>query len=151
MNETVDVIERQVEIDASAERVWELIARPGWFINAGTIVDHPTDDLGDGLSVVHVAEFGDFRIRTEKLDPPRYAAFRWLSGKGETAGQAGSTLVEFRIEPRPDTGVSLRVTESGFSTLPISESERRRKVSENTEGWEEELAAAKKYVESGEG
>ncbi|QVQ54893.1 SRPBCC domain-containing protein [Spiractinospora alimapuensis] len=144
----MDRIERQVDIAAPAQRVWELISRPGWFINDGTIVDHETEDLGDGLHRVHVRPFGDFQVRTLTLDPPRYAAFRWLSGKGENAGEDGSTLVEFRIEEHADSGVSLHVTESGFSTLSVSESERRRKVEENTAGWEEELGLARVLLES---
>lgn len=148
MTDVLDRIERQVDISAHAGQVWELVSRPGWLINDGTIVDHEIEDLGDGLHVVHDPTHGDFKIRTESLDPPRYAAFRWLSGSGENAGLEGSTLVEFRIEEREGSNVSLHVTESGFSTLSVSESERRRKVEENTSGWEEELAAARVHLET---
>jgi hypothetical protein len=44
--------------------------------------------------------------------------------------------------------VTLRVVESGFSTLDITAEARRKQVEENTEGWEQELAAARTFVEA---
>jgi len=57
------------------------------------------------------------------------------------------TLVEFWVEERQAGGVTLRVLESGFSTLPVTEEQRRKNVEDNTKGWEEELAAARAFVE----
>ena len=31
----LDRIDRSIEIDAPAERVWDLVTRPGWWINEG--------------------------------------------------------------------------------------------------------------------
>ena len=137
----IDRIERQVDIAASARRVWDLVSRPGWFINDGAVIDHGIERDGD-LAVVRDPVHGPFRIRTEKLDPPGYAAFRWLSDEGD-----GSTLVEFWIEERDGGGVTLRVAESGFSSLGGSEAERRRRVEDNTQGWEIELGAARSYLD----
>ncbi|AEF41396.1 SRPBCC family protein [Hoyosella subflava] len=139
MNTDLDRIERQIDIAAPASRVWTLISEPGWFINDGVIVEHQIDQNGD-VSVVHDPVHGAFSFQTVELVEPRYAAFRWLGG------DAGSTLVEFWIDERNDGSVSLRVAESGFSTLTVSEEERRRKIDDNTEGWETELAAARSYL-----
>lgn len=143
---TQDRIERRIDIDADAARVWELISRPGWWINDGAIVDHPVE-LTDDVNVIHHEKYGDFRIRTVTLDPPHHAAFRWLNGANdaESSPEAGSTLVEFRLEDRAG-GVTLRVVESGFASLGTSEEERRKNIDENTEGWEQELAAAKTWI-----
>ncbi len=52
-------IEREISIDASAEKVWELIRRPGWWINDGEVVDHAIDPDSDGNSVtLRVVESG---------------------------------------------------------------------------------------------
>ncbi|GAA1452401.1 SRPBCC domain-containing protein [Nocardiopsis tropica] len=142
MDEVSDRIERQVDIAAPARRVWELVSRPGWFINDGAVVDHVIEQDGD-VSVVRDPVHGDFRIRTEKLDPPGYAAFRWLGGE-----EGGSTLVEFWIEELETGGVTLSVAESGFSSLGGTEAERRRRVEENTRGWEEELGAARSFLDA---
>jgi uncharacterized protein YndB with AHSA1/START domain len=143
----MDRIERQIDIDASADRVWDLVARPGWYINDGEIVEHRTERVGD-VDVVRDPVHGAFPIRTERLDPPRYAAFRWLSGEaGSDLGAQGSTLVEFWIDDRPGGGVTLRVVESGFLSLDVTEEERRKRFEENDAGWREELDAALRYLD----
>lgn len=158
MSESIDQIERQIDIAASAERVWELIRRPGWWINKGTIVDVPFDADSD-VNVIRHPKHGDFRIKTIALDEPRHAAFRWLAGAdggesdaapggtraGEQSPDGGSTLVEFWIEDTA-SGVSLRVVESGFASLSVSSEERRKRIEGNTEGWTIELAAARDWV-----
>jgi uncharacterized protein YndB with AHSA1/START domain len=145
-SEATDRIERQIDIDAPAARVWELVSRPGWWINEGTIIDHPIDRDGDA-DIIHHPTYGDFRIGTVTLEPPRHAAFRWLTGENDAASspKGGATLVEFWIDDRAD-GVTLRVVESGFASLDVSEEARRKNIDENTEGWEQELAAAKTWV-----
>ena len=112
----LDRIERHIDIDADAERVWGLVSRPGWWINEGEILSNQAvEQRGDDHLVSH-AVYGDFRIRTELLDPPRYAAFRWLPQESDDVPSDATTLVEFRIEDRAG-GVRLSVVESGFSTL----------------------------------
>jgi uncharacterized protein YndB with AHSA1/START domain len=150
---TQDRIERRIDIDADAARVWELISRPGWWINDGTIIDHAVDHVADDtmgggdVSVIHHETYGDFRIGTVTLDAPRHAAFRWLSGESDTESspEGGSTLVEFWVEDRAG-GVTLRVVESGFASLNVSDEARRKNIDENTDGWEQELAAAKTWI-----
>jgi len=140
-----DRIERHIDINASAERVWELIATPGWFINDGEIVENRIEPAGPDLNIVHSPVHGAFPLRTIKLDPPRYAAFRWLSAPD--TGSAPSTLVEFWVE-EAEGGVTLRVVESGFDTLSDSDEDRRRDIVEHTEGWEGELTAAQGYLDA---
>lgn len=142
----MDRIERQVDINATAERVWGLVSRPGWFINDGRVVDHRIEEVGDGEHLVHDPTHGEFRIRTEKLDPPHYAAFRWTGGEADQHIEQRSTLVEFWIRERPG-GVTLKVLESGFDKLGVTEEERRRQVADNTEGWETELEAARSLLD----
>ena len=142
-NETIgtDRIERSVTIGATPERVWQIVSEPGWWINGGTLRPHRIEDAGDGTSVVHDEEHGAFRIRTERLDPPRYAAFRWIGREDE---KGAGTLTEFWVEDAAD-GVTLRVVESGLENVP--ESERVEYLRDNTQGWETELAAARTTAE----
>jgi hypothetical protein len=142
MSEGTDRIERSIEIAADSDRVWQLVSEPGWWINDGRITEHRIERDGE-LATVHDPVYGAFPIRTVRLDPPRYAAYRWLAVDG--AGRAieeQSTLVEFWIEDRLGSGVLLRVVESGLDALDVTEDQRRRNLKEHIEGWESELAAA---------
>ncbi|MGA7203212.1 MAG: ATPase [Specibacter sp.] len=140
METTTDRIEREIAITASAERVWELICRPGWWINDGVVVEHAYDPASDVNVITHPVH-GRFRVKTVTLDAPRYAAFRWLGDNPD----APTTLVEFWIESA-GAGVVLRVAESGFDSLPASEEERRKTFDGNTEGWGIEMNAAREWA-----
>lgn len=147
----LDSIRRQVDIDASAEKVWSLITRPGWYVNDGTVLDDPdtrveTADDGTEIAVVTHPTMGEFRFRTIELDEPRYAAFRWLGTPFRDATEG--TLVEFRIEENPAGGVTLEVLESGFSTLSEDPAVWLKEREGNDNGWAQELEAAKTYVET---
>ena len=142
----LDRIERHIDIDADAERVWGLVSRPGWWINEGEILSNQAvEQRGDDHLVSH-AVYGDFRIRTELLDPPRYAAFRWLPQETDDVPSDATTLVEFRIEDRAG-GVRLSVVESGFSTLSDDRSVWLDAREENVEGWQIELGAARDHLD----
>lgn len=142
--EELDRIERQVSINAPAQRVWDLVSEPGWYINDGAIVDHRIDYDGE-VAVVTDPRHGTFRFRTVTLDPPNYAAFRWINS--DASAESGlpdhaSTLVEFWIEERAGGGVILKVAESGFASLGKTAEWRRQQVEGNTKGWELELGLA---------
>lgn len=149
-----DRIEREIAIDATSTRVWDLIARPGWWINEGEVVDLPTDVEGDVATVRHPA-YGAFRIQTVALEEPRYAAYRWLGGAADGAEQRSGaeatarSLVEFWILEQAAGGVLLRVVESGIASLPGGPDAQRATYEENERGWRQELEAAKVHVTRG--
>jgi hypothetical protein len=124
--------------------VWDLVSEPGWYINDNQIVEHRIERTG-AVAVVHDPVHGAFAFRTVELDEPRYAAFRWMADASDPS--AASTLVEFWIEERPDSTVVLKVTESGFASLPGDAQERRRQFDASTEGWRIELSLAKRHLE----
>ncbi|MCX4740957.1 SRPBCC domain-containing protein [Streptomyces antibioticus] len=137
---TADRIEREIVIDAAPEKVWPLVAEPGFWA---------TDDEGvrgtravEGQSLVaHHSTHGDFPVRVEKADPPRYLAYRWVSAfPGEELREGNSTLVEFTLTPE-GAGTRLRVVESGFAALPTSEDNRDNVIKDHTVGWEQCLTA----------
>lgn len=139
-----DAIERSIDIDAPAERVWTLVSEPGWWINEGAYRPHEIEHR-DGVDFVTDVKHGTFPIVTQKLDPPHYASFRWLERDSDRDGPG--TTTEFWIDQR-DGGVTLRVRESGFASLDKSAQEVRKHIDENTEGWKIELGVAKKHIES---
>jgi uncharacterized protein YndB with AHSA1/START domain len=136
----LDRIERSIEIDASAEKVWSLIQRPGWWISEHDV--DPDPDIrweSDGVAIVVHEKFGEFKILRLESDPPRYVSFRWI--ESEDAG----TLVEFWIAERPG-GVTLRVVESGLTGLGKDADALRKHYEGNSEGWVAQLEAAKRFV-----
>lgn len=143
-----DAIERSIDIDAPVARVWTLASEPGWFINGGQIVDHVIERVDDDVVIVHDAQVGRFRVRTVRLDPPSYAAFRWEAGESlDGSPYAGpTTLVELFVVARLG-GATLRVVESGFAAWGADDVARRRAFDENSRGWDEELALAKAHLE----
>ncbi len=139
-----DAIERSIDIDAPAERVWTLVSEPGWWIGEGAVRPHEVEHR-DGVDYVIDAAHGTYPIITQKLDPPHYASFRWLERDSEPDGPG--TTTEFWIDQR-DGGVTLRVRESDFASLGKTGQELRAAIDENTEGWAFELNLAKKTLEA---
>ncbi|MFJ8194136.1 SRPBCC domain-containing protein [Streptomyces sp. NPDC096094] len=142
----LDRIDRQIDIDAPADRVWELVVRPGWYINDGAVEAEPDLRQDGDVAVVRHPSLGEFRFRTVELDKPRYAAFRWV-GSPSRDESTPSTLVEFWIDERDGGGVTLRVVESGFSGLADDPAAWLKEREGNDKGWLTELAAAKAFVE----
>ncbi|GHB49030.1 toxin [Streptomyces viridiviolaceus] len=142
----LDRIARQIDIDAPAERVWQLVVRPGWYINDGEVEAEQDLRYEGDVAVVRHPSLGEFRFRTVELDEPRYAAFRWI-GTPFRDEATPSTLVEFWIDERDGGGVTLRVVESGFSGLADDPAAWLKEREGNDKGWLSELAAAKAFVE----
>jgi uncharacterized protein YndB with AHSA1/START domain len=137
----LDRIDRTIDIDAPADRVWDLVTRPGWWINEGEVDPEPDLQVDGSTTVVRHPTYGEFRLETVTSRPPSYVAFRWLDGDSDAG-----TLVEFQITPR-DGGVTLAVAESGFSRLGKPRADWLKQREGNVAGWAEELQAARRYVE----
>lgn len=141
-----DAIEDSIDIDATAEQVWPLVSEPGWWINEGSYREHLIEER-EGFVLVTDPEHGVFPIATVDVRQPRYIAFRWMNRTDDPTPDAPGTLTEFWIEDRPD-GVTLRVRESGFSTLEEDAAELLQHIDDNSEGWRTELAVARGRVHS---
>lgn len=141
----IDAIEREMYIDAGIEHVWSLVSKAGFWVG-----NEPHFDAvaGEGETVLIVTDaYGDFPVRVETLDPPRYAAYRWASGyPGAQLTEANSTLVEFTLVER-DGGVLLQLRESGFATLGATLDFRAARHLDNTTGWESQLDRLRQIAE----
>jgi uncharacterized protein YndB with AHSA1/START domain len=138
---SMDRIEREIVIAAAPERVWPLVAEPGFWAGDDERVRGTQVTEGQSLVARHSVN-GDFPMRVERADPPRYLAYRWVSAfPGEELREDNSTLVEFTLTPTDGGGTVLRVVESGFAALPTSTDNRRRVIDDHTTGWEQCLPA----------
>jgi uncharacterized protein YndB with AHSA1/START domain len=141
-----DRIESETLIAASLERVWSLVAQPGFWVADKASLPGTVAEEGATL-VAKNAEYGDFPVRVEKVEPPTYLAYRWASAfPGEELREDNSTLVEFTLTPEGG-GTRLRVVESGFTALAGSQELRGKALKDNTGGWPLELDALKARAE----
>ena len=141
----LDRIDKSIDIDASAEKVWDLVSRPGWWINDGSVDADPELRQEGDVTVLTHPQHGEFRLLTVAAERPSYVAFRWLHPAIDDRPER-STLVEFRIASR-GIGVTLSVAESGFAGLSPDRAVWLADRSGNVEGWDTELAAARAFVE----
>ncbi|MGW7056137.1 SRPBCC domain-containing protein [Streptomyces sp. NPDC054887] len=141
-----DRIERETLIAAPLERVWTLVAQPGFWVADEASLPGTVAEEGASM-VAKNAEYGDFPVRVEKVEPPTYLAYRWASAfPGQELREDNSTLVEFTLTRQGDE-TRLRVVESGFAALAASEELRSKAVEDNTGGWPQVLDALKKRAE----
>lgn len=141
-----DRIEREVTIHAPLERVWKLVTEPGWWIGDGDRSGQRHWRDGD-LEVVEDPKYGRFPVRIEATRPQHYVAYRWApSVPGQQPGEGNSTLVEFFLTEQED-GILLRVVESGFASLTVSDEERVAAIEGNADGWRQQLGIIKSAAE----
>ncbi|MCZ4121030.1 SRPBCC domain-containing protein [Streptomyces sp. H39-S7] len=141
-----DRIERDTLIAAPLERVWSLVAQPGFWVADKASLPGTVAKEGDSLVAKH-PEHGDFPVRVEKVDPPTYLAYRWTSAfPGEELREDNSTLVEFTLTAEGDQ-TRLRVVESGFLALAGSDELRKGNHKDHSGGWPLELDALKTRAE----
>lgn len=136
-----DQIERDVLIQAPVERVWELLTEAEhvgtWFGDAGAEIDLRPG----GAMRFSWTEHGTSRGRVETVDPPRRFAYRWAPfGPRDEAEPApgNSTLVEFTLVSE-GAATRLRVVETGFASLDMTDEQRAENRDGNVRGWQMEL------------
>ena len=139
-----DSIEKEVLIAAVPERVWEVITTPGhinrWLWDSADI------DLRVGGTMAFVStcdgETAHYEATIEELDPPHVFAFRWAEG-GWVPG--GSTRIVITLTEE-GTGTRLRLVESGFASLDITDELRAELFNDINGGWSGELDELVDYV-----
>ncbi|GAB3051925.1 SRPBCC family protein [Intrasporangium mesophilum] len=136
---TEDRIERETLISAPLERVWSLVAAPGfWVYDKAPQSADDTVVAAEGQSVVvNHPEYGDFPVEVVKVEPQTYLAYRWASAfPGEPVRDDNSTLIEFTLASEGDQ-TRLKVVESGFAALVGGEQVGAKAHADNTGGWKQ--------------
>lgn len=140
---TSDVIEQEIFIQADIGRVWALVAKTGFWV--GDDLHLASEAKAGETVVIDTPRYGRFPVQVERLDPPRYAAYRWASGApGAAPTEPSSTLVEFTLVER-DGGVLPRLKESGFARVAGGQAFR----DDNLAGWTMQLARLRQVAAGG--
>ena len=139
-----DQIEREIVINAPVEKVWAVLTEAGHLPLGSQQATATVDLRPGGLIDLRWEEWGTFLFRIVQVEPMRFFSFRWARPTDVEPAAGNSTLVEKTPEGE-DT--RLRVVESGFRDLDIADDEKIARATENTGGWEEQLAEIQAYAE----
>jgi uncharacterized protein YndB with AHSA1/START domain len=142
-----DTIEREITLPVPIERAWTAITDPAevrqWFGNKTNY------ELREGGEGAFQWDEHSARMRIVAVEPPRRYVYRWVIEQHDDPSipfdEMSTTQVEYLLESIPE-GTRLKLTESGFASLP--EDRREDLFAGNTEGWTSELPKLAAYVET---
>lgn len=138
-------IEQEVFIAAPLDEVWPLVSEPAWWVGDGPGPDRV--NIQGNRVVAETAKYGTFPVLIDQTEAPRYLACRWASSfPGEEPSEGNSTLVAFRLSEEIG-GTRVRVIESGFAHLAVSQDEQQRAFNENAKGWAQQLGVLRQRAE----
>jgi uncharacterized protein YndB with AHSA1/START domain len=141
-----DQIEREIIINAPVDRVWAALTEPQhlgtWFGDSGAEVDLRPG----GTLTITWKEYGTARTTIERVEPKSFFSWRWTPGGIKDTTPDNTTLVEFSLVPE-GAGTRLKVVESGFRNLKVTDEEKSQAFKDNTGGWQSEIDELRGYVE----
>jgi uncharacterized protein YndB with AHSA1/START domain len=140
--EIPDEVRRELEIQASRERVWAALTEPDqllrWFPTKRAEID-----LRPGGDAVLEWDHAKAEAVVDVVEPPARFAFRWRPhGLGRPFTTVSFTLEELGA----GTSTRLLLVESGFASLP--DQHEYQSQSGNDEGWAHELQELKEFLEA---
>ena len=131
-----NVIEREITINATKERIYDAIANPEKVVQWFPETLEGKYEVGE-QPVIGFGEHGKGTIYIADAQPYHYFSYRWVPGANHFQGDVLSvpnTLVEFRIKELSEGQCKVILTESGFADLPVEVMEESFK--QNSGGWD---------------
>jgi uncharacterized protein YndB with AHSA1/START domain len=86
-------------------------------------------------------------LRVERIEPPRYFAFRWDYPSGVEPDESNAPLVEFTLTEDGDA-TTLKLVESGLRRADRPDDENDRYVADHNHGWDHFLPLLRDYANS---
>jgi uncharacterized protein YndB with AHSA1/START domain len=133
------MIERELEIDASPETVFEVITSPEhlkeWWPDDAVV---EATAGAKGHLVFGDPSSGEAQVASltvVEAVPPRLFSFRWTHPADEEAREGNSLFVTFELTPS-DGGTRLRMTETGFREMGWEVAVLEQEYREHCAGWD---------------
>ena len=142
-------LEREVQIDAAPETVYEVITRPEhlaeWWPDEAVLDPTPGGEghlvFGDPTSPdAHLP-----RVTVVEAERPRLFSFRWTHLEGEDARAGNSLLVTFRLIAH-DGGTRLHMVETGFREMGWEVAVLEEQYRDHVSGWDHFLPRLVAYA-----
>lgn len=140
-------IEREIQIDASPEVVFQVISSPEhlkeWWPDEAALDPDGAYEIvfGDRASdEVHVEHLTVVDAR-----PPRHFSFRWVYGDAAVPDPTNSLLVTFDLIPVGD-GTVVRMTETGFRERGWEGAVLEEAYNDHSSGWDHFIPRLGEYV-----
>lgn len=146
-------IERSITVRAPRSRVWRALSTAAEFAKWFSVEIREGEVFQPGrrieLTSRHEKADGiEFSMVIETVDPEKLISWRWHPGMPDSSvdyDREPMTLVEFKLEDIPG-GTKVTVIETGFDKLSLN---RRASVfKDNNEGWEIQMGALARHLES---
>lgn len=140
-----DMIQREISIKATSEKIYAAIADPEQVVLWFPETIEGSYKVGEN-PVFGFGEYGKNQIHIVAAKPHEYFSFRWVPGGNHVEGDLSkvpTTLVEFRIQEEQGGSCKLTMTETGFAKLPVEIAEASFK--QNSGGWDFMLGRLEKY------
>ena len=142
-----DVIQREITINASKERIYAAISDPAQLTRWFPETIEGKLEVGE-QPIFGFGEHGRNQVCIMAARPHEYFAYRWVPGANHYLGnvlEVPNTLVEFRIAEETGGRCKVTLTECGFAGLPaeLMESAYRQ----NSGGWDFMIGRLVKYFE----
>jgi uncharacterized protein YndB with AHSA1/START domain len=130
-------IERELEIDASPEVVFEVISSPehirDWW-SAETEFDRVAGATG-AFTWTNEGQQQSAPFTVVELDPPRRFSFRWTYDEGAEPGLGNSLLVTFELVAAGE-GTVVRFSETGFRERGWEAAVLEAHYNDHRSGWD---------------
>ncbi len=142
-------IEREIQIEATPEVVYEVISSPEhlrqWWPDEAELEPVP-----GGTGVITFGDRSTPEASVEPLtvveaDPPRRFSFRWVYDEGEGPTSGNSLLVTFELVPA-GAGTLLRFSETGFRERGWEAAVLEERFLDHVHGWDYFLPRLVTYV-----
>jgi uncharacterized protein YndB with AHSA1/START domain len=131
-------VEKQIELSASPERVWNAISEPAeltrWFPDKAEL------DLTPGGEGVFTWEgHGTAAVRIEVLEPPKHLVWLWMNDASRPFEETAARPVEWTLKPTPSGGTVLELVESRFDSQELQQ--------DSDGGWDSALGKLLDYLD----
>jgi uncharacterized protein YndB with AHSA1/START domain len=145
---TTDKIEQQVIINAPIERVWEVLTSAegvkAWYAFGGAEIDLRPG----GKLAFRWDEHGKYSGEVEAVEENHRFSFRFAPFEENAKPTKGnSTLVDIVLKPEKSGSIAVHLTESGYTSLDMSDSEKAENYATSKGAWADALGLLKSTAE----